>query len=108
MVDNPPPMTKHLDSPLKITGILLTLTGIILSLFTTHPSLPEGFSISMMGIIMLVTAWMFTRSRLSRKDRSLIEIVLILIIILFSILMAMDYYGIIAIQRFLSITGMNQ
>jgi peptidoglycan biosynthesis protein MviN/MurJ (putative lipid II flippase) len=101
-------MTKHLDSPLKITGILLTLTGIILSLFTTHPSLPEGYSISMMGIIMLVTAWMITRSRLTRKDRSLIEIILILVIILFSVLMAMDYYGIIAIQRFLSITGVHQ
>jgi hypothetical protein len=97
-------MTKYLDSPLKITGILLTLTGILLSFFTTHPSIPEGYSLAVMGIIMLVTAWMITHSRMSHKDRSLIEIVLVMIIILFSVLMALDYYGIIAIQQFLSAT----
>ena len=55
-------MTKYLHSPLKITGILLTFTGIFLSLFTTQPSLTEGYSIVSMGVIMLVTAWMITRS----------------------------------------------
>ena len=96
-------MTKYLDSPLKITGILLTFTGIFLSLFTTQPSLTEGYSIASMGVIMLVTAWMITRSKMKHKDRSLIEIVLVLVIILFSILMEMDYYGIISIHRYMSI-----
>ena len=101
-------MTKYLDSPLKITGILLTLSGIFLSLFTTHPSLPEGFSLATMGIIMFITAWMITRSRLSTKDRSYIEIGLVLIIILFSVLMAMDYCGIIAFQQFLTYVGLQK
>jgi hypothetical protein len=100
-------MTKYLDSPLKITGILLTLAGIFLSLFTTHPSLPEGFSLATMGIIMLITAWMITRSRLSIKDRGFIEICLVLLVILFSVLMALDYYGIIAFQQFLSFAGFH-
>lgn len=98
------PMTKYLDSPLKITGILLTFTGIFLSFFTTQPSLTEGYSIASMGVIMLVTAWMITRSKMKHKDRSIIEIVLVLVIILFSILMAMDYYGIIGIHRYMSIS----
>ncbi len=100
-------MTKYLDSPLKITGILLTFTGIFLSLFTTQPSLTEGYSIATMGVIMLVTAWMITRSKMKHKDRSIIEIGLVLVIILFSILMAMDYYGIIGIQHYLGISGDN-
>ena len=98
-------MTKYLDSPLKITGILLTLTGVFLSFFTTQPSLTEGYSIASMGVIMLLTAWMITRSRMTHKDRSLIEIILVLVIILFSILMAMDYYGIISIHRYMSFSG---
>jgi hypothetical protein len=100
-------MTKYLDSPLKITGILLTFTGIFLSLFTTQPSLSEGYSIASMGVIMLVTAWMITRSKMKHKDRSIIEIVLVLVIILFSILMAMDYYGIIGIHRYIGISRDN-
>jgi glucose dehydrogenase len=99
------PMTKYLDSPLKITGILLTLTGVFLSLFTTQPSLTGGYSIATMGVIMLLTAWMITRSKMKHKDRSIFEIILVLVIILFSILMAMDYYGIIAINRYMSISG---
>ncbi len=99
-------MTKHLDSPLKITGILLTLTGVFLSVFTTQPSLTEGFSIATMGVIMILTAWTITRSRMNHKDRSLIEIILVLVIILFSILMAMDYYGVISIHRYMSISGL--
>ena len=99
-------MTKHLDSPLKITGILLTLTGVFLSLFTTHPSLPEGFSIAILGIIMILTAWVITNSSMSPKERSYIEIILVAIIVLFSVLMALDYYGLIAIHRFLSISGL--
>jgi len=98
-------MTKYLDSPLKITGILLTLTGVFLSFFTTQPSLTEGYSIALMGVIMLLTAWMITRSRLTHKDRSLIEMILVLVLIMFSILMAMDYYGIISIHRFMSFSG---
>lgn len=98
-------MTKYLDSPLKITGILLTFTGIFLSFFTTQPSFTEGYSIASMGVIMMVTAWMITRSKMKHKDRSLIEIILVLVIILFSILMAMDYYGIITIHPYMSISG---
>ena len=100
------PMTKYLYSPLRMTGILLTLTGLYLSLFTSNPSLPEGFSIVMLGIIMLLTGWVITNSSLSAKDRGIIEIVLVTIIILFSAFMALDYYGIIAIPGFLSITGL--
>jgi competence protein ComGC len=48
---------------------------------------------------------MITRSRMTHKDRSLIEMILVLVIILFSILMAMDYYGIISIHRYMSISG---
>jgi O-antigen ligase len=101
-------MTKYLDSPLKITGILLSLTGLILSFFSFHPSIPEGLSIFLMGIVMLTTAWMITRSSMSRKDRNLVEITLLLIVILCSILMAMDYYGLIAIHHFLSSSGLRE
>lgn len=103
---NPYPMTKYLYSPLRMTGILLTLTGLYLSLFTSNPSLPEGFSIVMLGIIMLLTGWVITNSSLSSKERGIIEIVLVTIIILFSGFMALDYYGIIAIPGFVSITGL--
>jgi O-antigen ligase len=100
-------MTKYLDSPLKITGILLTFAGISLRFFTYHPSLPESFSITLMGILMLLTAWMITRSSLSRKYRNLVEVTLLLLTILCSVLMALDYYGFIAIHRLLSVTGLR-
>lgn len=98
-------MTKYLDSPLKITGILLTLAGISLRFFTLQPSLPESFSITLMGMVMLLTGWMITRSRMNRKDRNLVEITLLLVTIICCILMAMDYYGIIAIHQILSTNG---
>lgn len=100
-------MTKYLDSPLKITGILLTLTGIFLRFFTYHPSLPESFSITLMGVLMLLTAWMITRSRLSKKYRHAVEITLLMLTILCSALMALDYYGVIAIHQILSVTGLR-
>jgi len=98
-------MTKYLDSPLKITGILLTLAGISLRFSTLQPSLPESLSISLMGVLMLLTGWMIARSHMSRKDRNLVEITLLLVTILCSILMAMDYYGIIAIHHILTTNG---
>jgi hypothetical protein len=100
-------MTKHLDSPLKITGILLTLTGVFLSLFTTHPSLPEGYSIAILGIIMILTAWVITNSSMNQKERNFIEVLLVIIIIVFSGMMAMDYFGLISINGFLTVSGQH-
>jgi hypothetical protein len=95
-------MTKYFDSPLKITGLLLSGTGFIISFFSMHPSLPDGKSLIMLGGISLLTAWMITRSPLKQHERSIFEICLVVILIVFSALMAMDYYGIIAFQHLLS------
>lgn len=100
-------MTKYLDSPLKITGMLLTVTGISLQFITYHPSIPESYSITLMGVLMLLTAWMITRSSLSKKYRQAVEITLLMLTILCSVLMALDYYGFLAIHRFLSVTGVR-
>lgn len=100
-------MTKYLDSPLKVAGTLLTLAGICLQFFALHQSLPESLSIVLMGVLMLLTAWMITHSRLSRKYRHGLEISLLMLTILCSLLMALDYYGLIAIHRFLSVTGIR-
>ena len=100
-------MTKYLDSPLKITGILLTLTGISLRFFTLNTSVSETLSITLMGILMLLTAWTITYSRMSRKDRNLVEVVLLLLTIVCSLMMALDYYGIIAIHQVLTSSGLR-
>lgn len=100
-------MTKYLDSPLKVAGVLLTLAGVCLHFFTLHQSIPESLSIVLMGILMLLTAWMITHSRLSRKYRQGLEFSLLMLTFLCSLLMVLDYYGLIAIHRFLTVTGIR-
>lgn len=92
-------MTKYLDSPLKITGILLTFAGLISMFVTIHPTLPEGYSISLMGITVLLTAWLITRLPINVRTRTLFEIALVLVIFVSSALLALDYYGLISLHH---------
>ena len=92
-------MTKYLDSPLKITGILLTFAGLIPMFMSTHPSIPDGYSISLMGVTVLGTAWLVTRLPINVKTRNIFEIALVLVIFVSSALLALDYYGLISLHH---------
>lgn len=94
------PMTRYFDSPLKVTGILLTFAGIIPYFITTHPSLPAGYTISGMGILVFMTALLLMRTHMNSKFRKFFELSLIMVIVLSTFLLALDYHGVITLRHF--------
>jgi amino acid permease len=93
-------MNKYFDSPLKVTGLLLTFAGLIPYFSTTHPSLPPGYTISSMGILVFMTAFLLMQTHMNRKFRKFFELSLITVIVLSTFLLALDYHGVITLRHF--------
>ncbi|WP_336516781.1 hypothetical protein [Pollutibacter soli] len=93
-------MTRYFDSPLKVTGILLTFAGFISAFISLHPSLPESYMISLVGVLVFLTADALTHTSLTFKWRRFFEVGLIVIIVVSTILLTMDFYGMITLRHF--------
>ncbi len=94
-------MIRYLNSPLKVAGILLSLSGVLLlTLNNSHYSL-MGISILLMGLIVLVTEWMIQKSITKNKERLAFEFFLICIICLFAIFIILDFLGIISMLHYM-------
>ena len=93
-------MNKYFDSPLKVTGILLTFAGLLPYFVTTHPSLPAGYTVSTMGILVFMTALVLMQTHMSAKLRKFFELGLVMVIVISSFLLALDYHGVITLRHF--------
>ena len=98
---NPIPMIRYLNSPLKIAGILLTLSGILLLSLTHNFYGFLGISITLMGMIVLGTEWMLQKSISKNKRRLGFELFLICVIGIFAMIIILDYLGIISMHNFM-------
>ncbi len=94
-------MIRYLNSPLKVAGILFTVSGILLLTLTNSFYNLMGVSISFLGLIVLATEWMLQKT-FTKQRRSLgFELFLTFIICIVAILMLLDYMGIISMQYLL-------
>jgi sporulation killing factor system integral membrane protein len=94
-------MIRYLNSPLKIAGILLALSGILLFTLTQGYYWLMGVSISMMGLIVLATVWMLQKSMAKTRQRLAFEVFLFCVISLFAVVIILDFIGLITIQKFI-------
>ncbi len=92
-------MTRYFDSPLKVTGILLTLAGFFSAFTSLHPSLPESYMIAVMGILVFLTSYALAYTSLTIKWRRFFEIGLILVMVISSFLLTMDFYDLITLRH---------
>jgi uncharacterized membrane protein SirB2 len=96
-------MVKYFNTPLKVTGTILTLAGIAFTIVSFQQSIFLGVSIILLGFVVLITEMVITRTRMKSKKRIAFEFMLIMVILCFAILLALDYYGVIVIQNMLAI-----
>jgi uncharacterized membrane protein SirB2 len=96
-------MVKYFNSPLKVTGTILTLAGIAFTIISFQQSVFLGASITLLGLVVLITEMVITRTQMRSKKKIAFEFILTLIILCFAVLLALDYYGIIVIQNILAI-----
>jgi len=88
-------MVKYLNSPLKVTGSLLILTGIAIATFSLGQFLFLGLSVISLGILIHVTAGILLRSEMRKTMKKLFETALILFIFFFCSVLLLDYWGVI-------------
>ncbi len=96
-------MVKFFNTPLKVTGAILTLAGIAFTVISFQHSLFLGISVILLGLVVIITEMVITRAQMKNRQRITFEFILILIILCFAVLLALDYYGVIVIQNFLAI-----
>jgi hypothetical protein len=96
-------MIRYLNTPLKVTGILLTLAGAVLTVITFQHADFTGVSVLSLGVVVLLTGLMIPRSSVPATHRIVLELFLIFVILFIAAVLVMDYYGIIMLRRFISI-----
>lgn len=89
-------MVKFINSPLKITGSLVLLVGLIIAAFTFDQFLFLGISVFLLGVLIHVTAEMVFKS-MSTNARKWWEIALVFFILCFCSILVMDYFEVIKI-----------
>lgn len=89
-------MVKFINSPLKITGSLILLTGLLIAAFTLGQFLFLGISVFLLGVLIHVTAEMVFKS-MNTNARKWWEIALVFFILFLCGLLALDYFGVIKI-----------
>ena len=89
-------MTKYLNSPLKITGSLLILAGLFISVFIFDQFLFLGLSVFSLGVLIQVTAGVLFKSSVKQGTRWG-EIALVFFILAFFGILLLDYLGVIKI-----------
>jgi hypothetical protein len=90
-------MVKYLNSPLKVTGLLLILAGMAIATFSLSQFLFLGLSVVSLGILMHVTAGILLRSAMKNAMKKVFEIALILFIFFFCSVLLLDYWGVISL-----------
>ena len=91
-------MVKYLNSPLKVTGLLLILAGMAIATFSLSQFLFLGLSVISLGILMHVTAGILLRSAMKNAMKKVFEIALILFIFFFCSVLLLDYWGVISLS----------
>ena len=86
-------MVKYLNSPLKVTGLLLILVGMAIATFSLSQFLFLGLSVISLGILMHVTAGILLRSAMKNAMKKVFEIALILFIFFFCSVLLLDIGG---------------
>jgi uncharacterized membrane protein SirB2 len=96
-------MVKYFNTPLKVTGAILMFAGFAFSIISFQHSLFLGVSVILLGLVVIITEIVLTRSQMKSKQRNTFEFFLVLLILCFAVMLALDYYGVIVIQNFLAI-----
>lgn len=90
-------MIRYLNSPLKVTGVLLMLSGVGIVVLTFAELLFLGISVFLFGILIQITADLLLRSTLRHSYKRTFELALLFFIVSFCGILLLDYMGIIKI-----------
>lgn len=90
-------MAHLFNSPLKLSGMLLMLSGVGIAIFTFAEFLFLGVSVFLLGLLMQVTAKLLLKSTLQRTYKKGLEFTLVFFIICFCGMLVLDFLGFIKI-----------
>lgn len=101
---NPYPMLKRLIAPMKLAGLLISLTGVVITLMQRDHMYGIGPYVAILGALFLLTDILSdsTGGEKAKGNRS-IEVGLLLLVTVLVITVILDVTGVISLHTLLSI-----
>lgn len=90
-------MVKYLNSPLKLMGSLLVVSGAGIAISTFGQLMFLGVSVVAFGLLIQVTAGILFKDSANRKTVKRVEALLAFFVFSFCSLLILDFYGLIKI-----------
>jgi hypothetical protein len=94
-------MIRYLNSPLKIFGTVLIVTGALFVIFLPAQIFLLGLSLLTMGAMIHFTEWLMEMLSVKNTQRKIYEYLLLTMVVCFLLAIALDYLGVIRMQRYL-------
>ena len=94
-------MIRYLNSPLKVFGTLLIVGGAALVLFLPPQVFLLALSLLTMGAMIHFTEWLMDVLSVKSTQKKVYEYFLLVLVVCFLLAIALDYLGIIRMQRYL-------
>jgi len=94
-------MIRYLNSPLKIFGAVLIVAGAFFVIFLPAQIFLLGLSLLTMGVMIHFTEWLMEILSVKNTQKRIYEYLLLAMVVCFLLAIALDYLGVIRMQRYL-------
>jgi len=94
-------MIRYLNSPLKIFGTVLIVAGAFFVIFLPAQIFLLGLSLLTMGVMIHFTEWLMEILSVTNTQKRIYEYLLLAMVVCFLLAIALDYLGVIRMQRYL-------
>jgi hypothetical protein len=94
-------MIRYLNSPLKIFGAVLIVAGAFFVIFLPAQIFLLGLSLLTMGVMIHFTEWLMEILSVKNTQKKIYEYLLLAMVVFFLLAIALDYFGVIRMQRYL-------
>jgi len=94
-------MIRYLNSPLKIFGAVLIVAGAFFVIFLPAQIFLLGLSLLTMGVMIHFTEWLMEILSVKNAQKKIYEYLLLAMVVFFLLAIALDYFGVIRMQRYL-------